>query len=183
MATWWRELRGVTVDPSVIDEFHGYEKYAREHDISYPEWCAYSWNKRELAAAQKKFAAEPSPANFGALRVSASGVIDPLQNLGRQAESDALDQEMYATAERLIKSAPGAAAYRIVPDFYGEQGDRLKASKPAEARQDFVRAVELSDLLPADNADDVHRRVVSYERIGDMDATVNKNDDARAWFV
>jgi len=183
LAAMWKALRGATVDPGAVQDLHKFAAFAREHNISIPEWCVYSWYGKELETARKKYAAETTAENFQAMRTIANWVYYALVNLARQPEANALQTELGETAEALVKNSPGSATYRVACDFFTAQGDRLKSSKPAEARQAFTRGVELANLLPQDNVEDLHRRMVGYERIGDMEAAENKAEDARGWFV
>jgi len=144
---------------------------------------ARSWYFKEVTAARGKFAVQRTADNLDSLRSSTNRLYDALLKLKRQPEAMALQSDLVDQAEKLAGSAPGAAAYRVVWLIRTDQGDRLKPDNPTAARKAYARGMDVAELLPDDNASDLYRRVVSYERLGDQEAADDRTETARVWYT
>jgi hypothetical protein len=78
----------------------------------------------------------------------------------------------------------GTPSYRVAWQIFADEGERLKSSdRTAAARQAFARSAELAEFLPEDNTGDLHRRLFSFERLGELDSESGRNENARQWYT
>ncbi len=191
---WLKEARGGIVAPDVIESFRKLQKIAQDNKVSFPVLCAYALNEnnkenkekdnaqiaKEFDDARKKYTAEPTVENFGALRAAANAQYQALVKLKKQSDADALEKELVEDAETLAGRFHNLEAYRLAWDTLTDQGEQLKAREPDIALRAFQRSADLADLLPADKLDDEYKRFFSYLRIGGLDFDAGKFEEARA---
>jgi len=191
-AIWLKEARGATVPPEVIESFHKLLKIAHENKVSFRQLTEYALsstkkdaadNSQEVEAARKKYRAEASAESLESLKNAANKLYEQLIKDNKQSEAGALQSELVADAENLVKKNPGIPTYRIAWDILTDQGDRLRSSDRDAAQKAFARSAELVDLLPQDNAADLHKRLFTCERLGDMDFQAGRIENARQWYA
>jgi Domain of unknown function (DUF2610) len=180
--TWLKEMRGGTVPAAVTDMFHTALQNSRANNLAFPDLAVDALNQYNLETARKTFASAPTAANLQSLKSAADGRYDELVKDHKQPEADALDSELAGDAEQLLKKEQDVAADRVAWSIFTDQGDHILPADKAAAGRSFQRGLELADRLPQDNAADLLKRVVSYERMGDREANDGNHDGARQWY-
>jgi hypothetical protein len=138
---------------------------------------------KEVEAARKIHAMEATADNLASLKIAINRLYQAHVKLNHQPQADALEKELVDDAEKLVEKTPGAEVYRVAWGIRADQGDRLKVTDQASAREAFARSLELAQRLPGDNISDLYKRSVSYERLGDQDVADGLVESARARYA
>jgi hypothetical protein len=185
---WLKEARNGVIRREVVENFRKVFRTARADGISYPQLAASSLDstgkekpssEASVEASRKKFRSEPTPANLEAFRLAANDMFGELSQRDRQRDLDALQKELVQDGENLLSRQSGPESRRVAWDIYIDQGDR----DPKTAKVAFERSVALAEALPDENPDDLYKRVVSYERLGDHETQDHKIDAGREWYA
>lgn len=167
-----------------LDRYRRLVSYERMGDQELAEGrveSASGWFAKQQDIGRQRFTEDRTVDTLNSLRIAGERLYGTLVTLKRQADADRLLGELVAAAEQLLALRSDVASNRLAWGILIKQGDGVKARDRAAARRPFERSVELAELLTY-ASEDLHRRLVSYERVGDLESADGKTDAANQWF-
>ena len=186
-AKWLKEARGGIVPPEVVESFQKLQKIALENKVSFPELCVYALGDAETSkaveTAHSKFNSDSTTANLESWRVASNKRYDELVKDKKPTEAGTLDKELVAAAEPFVRKTPEPAAYRVAWQIFFTHAERIKEKDVEGGRQAFTHSIQFAELLPSDNYDDLYDRILSYERLGDLENQAGRTERARELYA
>jgi hypothetical protein len=85
--------------------------------------------------------------------------------------------------EALLAKAPGQEAYAAAWDVLTDEAERFGENDRAAARKVLLCSAEVAERLSDDNAANLFKPVISYERLGDLELAEKRLESAADWYV
>jgi Domain of unknown function (DUF2610) len=181
---WLKENRGGVIPADVLESLVNLQKVADENDTSLPGLAAYETGgagNKTLEQAKADFNKSQTITN---LVFWLQVVIDKgSKGDARGAEVDVAEHELMEVARVWFQKNPDLVPARVLWSALTQQGERRTKDDPELAIRLYTESASVANSLTEKVDSDLHKRMGSLERLGQLEFGRNNFEAARQWFV